>query len=377
MRRITTGLLLSPLLGAAFQAQSAPAVSEGEWSVALDALSWRFNDSPVPFPIVTDGLYGEAGTTLLLGNEPLSTGSHRGARLSVGHAFDDRFGIEGNVFGLQSRNAAAGVASSGEIGSIDLILPYIDAATGEEAGSELSQSQIYRGSAREDVQDRLRGAELDLRWSFAAGGSWGLDLLGGVRHLDFRERWTLFTESPYLPAFAPDVWQTTDRFDSRNRFYGVQAGLRANVEAGRFAAAATLKLAAGTMRQSTRVDGFLVTNDFTSFGDAQTFVGGYFAQPSNIGTHSRNRFAMVPQAALDLGYRITDSATLSLGYDFMQVGKVLRPGNQVGRTINTTQSTSFTEEPSPTPSGPLQPDFRYRDSSLRVQGVNLRFSLTF
>jgi len=377
MRHITASLLLSPFLGVALQAQSAPAPSEGEWTVALDALSWRFNDSPVPFPIVTDGLYGEAGTKVLLGDEPLSTGSHHGARLAIAHAISDRLGIEGSVFGLQSRSAAAGVASSGEIGSIDLILPYVDAATGEEAGSELSQSQIYRGSAREDVRDRLRGAELDLRWTFAAGGAWRLDLLGGVRHLDFSERWTLFTESPYLPAFAPDVWQTTDRFDSRNRFYGVQAGLRANVESGRFVAAAALRLAAGTMRQSTRVDGFLVTNDFTSFGDTQTFVGGYFAQPSNIGTHSRNRFAMVPEASLDLGYRVTDSATLSLGYDFMQVGKVQRPGNQVGRTIDTTQSTSFTEEPSPTPAGASQPDFRHRDSSLRVQGVNLRFSLTF
>ena len=371
---VVVGLSLSflPLAAAA-----APPPADTSWGVTLEALSWQLNDSPIPFPIITDGIIGQPGTQVLLGNEPLSTGTPRGARLGISYAIDAQLGIEASAFGLQSRRAGAGVASSGAIGSIDLILPYIDAITGEEAGSELSQAQIYRGSAHHELRDRLRGAQVDLRWTFAADGPWRLDLLGGLRHLDLRESWTLATESPYLPAFEPDVWQTLDRFDSRNRYYGVQGGLRAQVAAGRWFAEATAEVAAGTMRQSTTVQGSLQTNDFTSFGATQTFVGGYFAQPSNIGRHTRDEFAVVAEGALNVGLRIGDQATVSLGYSLLQADKVLRPGNQVDRRINPTQSTSFTEDPAPTPSGPLAPNFTYHDSRLRAQGVNLRLSVGF
>lgn len=370
------GLLLS-LTGAACAAQAALAAPADTWNVSLEALSWRLNDSPIPFPIISDGIIGAPGTQVLLGDEALSTGTHRGARLGIGYAFDAQWGIEASAFGLQSRRVGGGVASSGQVGSVDLILPYIDAITGEEAGSELSQAQIYRGSAYHEVRDRLRGAELDLRWTVAADEAWQLDLLGGLRHLDFRESWTLATESPYLPAFEPDVWQTLDRFDSRNRYYGVQAGLRAQAAAGRWFGVASLKAAAGTMRQSTDVQGSLRTNDFTAFGATETFVGGYFAQPSNIGRHTRSQFALVGEAALGLGLRLGDHATLGLGYSLLQADKVLRPGNQVDRRINPTQSTSFTEDPAPTPSGPLAPQFTAHNSRLRAQGINLHFAVRF
>ncbi len=379
MRSITAavGLLLSPVMIAALPAQAADRTSTGAWTIGIEALSWHFSDSPVPFPIITDGVLGAPGTQVLLGDAALSTGSHRGARLHLEHAFDARWGVEGRAFGLQTRHAGAGVASSGEIGSIDLMLPYIDAITGEESGVALSQSQIYRGSAQEQLRNRLRGADLDLRWSLTTSTPWRLDVLGGLRYLDFREDWTLTTESPYLPAFEPDVWQTTDRFDSRNRFYGAQLGLHAQWAAGRLVADTMLKVAVGTVRQSTRVQGTLLTNDFTSFGPTQTFVGGYFAQPSNIGRHSRSELSVVPEAALDLGYRITDTLTVKLGYSWMQFSHVLRPGNQVNRTLNPTQSTSFTETPDPVPSGPAMPDFRHRNSDLRVQGLQLRLDLSF
>ena len=41
----------------------------------------------------------------------------------------------------------------------------------------------------------------------------------------------------------------------------------------------------GAMVQSVDVSGSLVTNDYSNFGPTQTFSGGYFALPTNIGSY--------------------------------------------------------------------------------------------
>ena len=71
------------------------------------------------------------------------------------------------------------------------------------------------------------------------------------------------------------------------------------------------------MRESLVVRGTLLTNDFNDLAAPQTFLGGVFAQPSNIGHHQRDRFAVVPEAALKVGYRLTSWASLFVGYTFL------------------------------------------------------------
>lgn len=379
---MVVGVLVSMCFGAGACAQagvgqSADWAEQGRFMLGADALDWQLKDSPLPFPVVTDGVIGQPGTHVLLGNQELSPGSHRGARISAAYAFSERLGIEGNIFRLRSRSASAGIESSGEIGSTNLFIPYIDARTGQEGASELSYAGIYRGGAREELSNSLQGAELNAVWAFSPNASWCLDLLGGVRYLRLREAYTLTTHSPYLEAFGPDIWETADKFATRNSFYGVQAGARARLEQGRFFADGTLKVGLGGMRQSVGINGELFTNDFTTFGPLQTFPGGYFALPSNIGQYSRTTFAVVPEAALNLGYRITSAATVSLGYSLLYANNVARPGNQVNRTVNTTQSTSYTEDPAPVIQGPTSPAFKFRGSSFWVQGINVGLTVRF
>ena len=50
------------------------------------------------------------------------------------------------------------------------------------------------------------------------------------------------------------------------------------------------------MVQSVDIDGQLVTNDFNNFGHRRR-CRGYFAQPTNIGSHTRSVFAVVPEVA--------------------------------------------------------------------------------
>jgi Putative beta barrel porin-7 (BBP7) len=76
---------------------------------------------------------------------------------------------------------------------------------------------------------------------------------------------------------------------------GLQVGARAAYDQGPWVASVIGKLALGTMQQSVSVNGFLETNDYNDYGPTQIFPGGYFALRSNIGDHSHNAFAVVPE----------------------------------------------------------------------------------
>ncbi|MEO7064647.1 MAG: BBP7 family outer membrane beta-barrel protein [Dokdonella sp.] len=362
--------------GQAVGAQSWNGTDTGRFTIGAEALGWRLQDSPLPFPVVTDGVIGQPGTQVLLGNQSFDTGTNRGLRISADYALGDRSGIEANIFRLASRSRGAGVESSGQPGSTDIYLPYIDATTLLESGTELSGASIYRGSVHEQLSNNFQGAELNARWNMSSARPWHVDLLGGVRYLRLHEAYTLTTESPYLPAFGPDIWQTTDRFETSNNFYGVQVGVRASLEQGSFFADATTKVGLGAMRQSAGIAGSLVTDDFT-FGPAQTFPGGYFALPTNMGQHARTAFSVVPEVALNLGYRLTSSVTIHAGYSFLYASSVVRPGNQVSRIINTSQSAAYTEDPAAVLQGVAAPGFSFKSSSFRVQGLNVGVTIRF
>ena len=131
------------------------------------------------------------------------------------------------------------------------------------------------------------------------------------------------------------------------------------------------------MVQSVDISGSLVTNDFTNFETLQTFPGGYFAMGTNMGNRSRTEFAVVPEAALNLGWRITPSAAITVGYSFVYASNVVRPGNQMSRIINTSQSVAYTSDPAATLVGPAQPSFQFNTSSFWAQGINIGLAVRF
>ncbi len=131
------------------------------------------------------------------------------------------------------------------------------------------------------------------------------------------------------------------------------------------------------MVQKVDVNGSLVTNDYTNFGPTVTYPGGYFALPTNIGSYSHTAFAVVPEVALNVGYRITPAVSLFAGYSFIYASSVVRPGNQISRNINWTQSTSYTEDPNAKLKGPALPTFQSNDSSFWAQGFNVGLAVRF
>lgn len=382
MNRLNFSLVVFLLLSATpAQAQAAGGAgsgsSPGTFTIAAEGLFWWFNDSPAPVPLVTSGVLGVANVQTYLGGQSLDTGMHPGFRITAGYLTTDRFGWEGNVFYIPTRTTSRSVSSSGQIGSTNLILPYLDAQSGTQNGTELSLAPTYSGSATEELSSGLLGAELNAAWALPPSGSWRADVIGGFRYLRLRETYTFTTSSPYIPPFPVDIWDTTDRFEATNSFYGAQVGLRARYDQGPWFGAGTAKIALGGMVQAVDVAGSLVTNDYTGSAATQSFSGGYFALPTNIGNYSRTQFAAVPEVNLNVGYRITPSASVFVAYSFVYASSVVRPGNQINRTVNTTQSTSYTEDPAARLVGPAKPSFAFNDSAFWAQGVNVGVAIRF
>ena len=195
--------------------------------------------------------------------------------------------------------------------------------------------------------------------------------------MQLKETYTVTTSSSYIPPESPDIWNTTDRFGATNNFYGAQFGAKARYDSDRWFATGIFKLGLGAMVQSVDISGSLATDDFTDNGSIQTFSGGYFALPTNIGSHSRTVFAVLPELQLNVGYRITPTASIFLGYSFLYTNSVARPGNQMNRNINPTQSVSYVGEPPVSLQGPAQPTFGFNSSSFWAQGVNAGLGIRF
>ena len=77
---------------------------------------------------------------------------------------------------------------------------------------------------------------------------------------------------------------------------------------------------------------------------------------------------------LKLTYQLSRAWRLYLGYDFMYWNQVVRPGSQIDRNVNLTQSPLLS--PGGT-GGPASPGPMFNRSDFWAQGLNLGLELRF
>jgi len=358
-------------------AAQAPGPDSDRLYGRAEYLLWWTKNSPTPVPLVTDDVLGP-GTQVFLGGDDVDLGHRNGARFTVGYwlTADRAWGVEASGFFLSTAGERQTVSSSGAPGSRDLFIPFVDPTLPGENVTNLSLAGVFAGSATETLRSRLWGVELNGVKPLAGQGPWRLDLLGGFRYLRLSEDYTFRTSSPDIPPGTVTVFTTRDSFDTANSFYGAQLGVRGRYDIGPFTAGAGLKLALGVMRQSADIAGSLTTNQFTIPTEV-TFPGGYFAQPTNIGSYGRKVFAVVPEATFNVEYRLTSWASIVAGYTFLYMSNVARPGEQIDRTVNPTQSPSFGGPIPATLTGAARPRFKVEGSDFWAQGLNVGLALRF
>jgi hypothetical protein len=328
---------------------------------------------------------GAEGTSVVLGNQDLDTGARSGARFTVGWWCDARgeLGLEANYFFLASSTVIRNVASNGGPNDPLLAVPFFADDLGTETSITIASPSTLAGAAAVRLTSRLQGAELNGMVKTCDYSNFQFDVLAGFRFLDLRENLSFATASTgvmdpnALPTNNGMILNTLDQFDTQNFFYGFQLAARAEYLTGNLFVNAVAKLALGDMHQIAHINGAAATNFFNAPAGgpftgvpAQVIPGsGIFAQATNIGRTSRHEFEAVPEIGINVGWRFTRGLRAFLGYDFLYLSNVIRPGNQIDRTITfsqTIQNTIAGNAPAPG-DRPIVP---LAGSSFWAQGLN-------
>ena len=99
---------------------------------------------------------------------------------------------------------------------------------------------------------------------------------------------------------------------------------------------------------------------------AETFEGGLLAQRTNIGTHTFNDFAAVPELGVTVGYQVNPCWRLTFGYSFIYWSRVARAGDVINLDLN--PNLLPPEDPEVTTH--LRPDLRFCYADFWAQGMN-------
>ena len=138
-RAAVVALLASTVSGVAVaQGASATTNSDSRWSVSAEALFAWFKSSPTPVPIITDSYADAEGVNVFLGGGSVDTNPNAGLKLTGAYRVDSRLAVELSGFYIPSRSTSSSVSSTGQPGSIDLMLPFYDVTIDQENVTEIS-----------------------------------------------------------------------------------------------------------------------------------------------------------------------------------------------------------------------------------------------
>jgi Putative beta barrel porin-7 (BBP7) len=390
-----------------------PSASAPRLYGGIEYLYWWMKGAPLAVPLLSTApftepdrggflknsdatvLYGAPHAPAVGGNDTQSFPGFSGARLTVGSWLDDahRFAIEGEGFLLQ--NGSAGYrAQSDANGSPGMRIPlynsvpYSSGGVGmivapTEDGVPVSLPGELVGAASFTNTLQLWGLAANGVASLYRGSSWELAGLGGFRYLNLSEAFNLNVNINGLAntAFAGESGWTSDQFSTQNRFYGATLGLRGKYVIGPVSVELTGRVSFGVDNETLDVSGYFrdfntplvtsvprVTNGLRVLTQGPN---GIFAQPSNEGSSSGNRFAVVPEVAIKLGYNLTPSLLLAIGYNFLYESSVLRPTDQIDR--NFSKGLPFQQDPTST----VGPTRRFKTTDFYAQGLTIGVSYRF
>jgi hypothetical protein len=353
---------------------------DGRIWVSGEYLLWWIKNGSVP-PLVTTSPQGTPradagvlpGARVLFGGSDLDNQLRSGGRFTAGAWLDraQTLGVEGSFFFLGERSVTYDTGFSP--GSPILGRPVVNAATGQGDAELVAFPGLLGGSANVSAATRLLGAEGNLLWNLACRPGARIDLLGGYRFLRLDESLGITENLTVLagPSAGSRII-VADRFGTRNDFHGGQVGARAILWRGPWELGLTAKAALGASLEEVDING---QTTFLTGGASVTQVGGLLALPSNIGHYRQDRFAVVPEGNVRIGYHFTERLLGFVGYTFLYVSDVARPGDQIDLTVNRSQIPSVT---GPRPLvGVARPQFNFEHGEFWTQGISLGLQWRF
>jgi hypothetical protein len=347
------------------------------WSSA-EIMAWRVpgsnlpplvTTSPAGTPLANAGVLGTPGAMVLAGDDHVNGELRAGGRFTFGAWFDagHTWGIEADVMLVREHSSQF---SAGSDGSQIFARPFVNAASGAENSEIVSYPGLLSGNVTvHSMSDPLIVSDVALRHALLANRAGHVDFLIGYRYLHFAEGLQIQENLTSLdPLTLGTNLRVSDHFATRNDFNGGLFGLDTEWTCGPLSLQIFGKVGLGNLRRDVVINGNTV---ITSPGTASmAYPGGLLALPSNSGTFTSDHFVPLPELGLTGGWQITRNLRATLGYSVLWLSDMVRPGDQIDRTVNSNQL------PPPLPvSGPTRPNLTLRESDFWVQG--LRIGLEF
>jgi hypothetical protein len=386
-------------------------------------LLWFNRPQSVPFPLFTtsapsqNGLIGANSTIVLAGAQNISYSAINGMRLTGSFYGDEdrRFGALVSGFYTATAEYRQHLqmqppSGANSFGVPLLARPYIDNILGPTS-LVLGSPTIGVANASLTTASQIWGVEGSGLWNIyrSSGESkcWNsLDMVVGYKYLQLNERFDIqslssLTGSTSTPIFgiganglpvqtgvltvptqymvggvsvtSPGTVQVTDRFTTTNQFNGVTLGLRSELRYGMWNLNTFARLGMGVMHETLQVYG---STAFTSGATGQygSAYGGLFANASNIGTVVRDEFAVIPEISINLGLNVTRTLTAYVGYNFLYINQVARPGNQINPVVD---GTSVPFSPSYGTAGIAPSRMGIAQSEYWIMGANFGFAFRY
>lgn len=393
-----------------------------EWWLENEYLLWTTKKAPLPVPLATSaslndplpGALGQPGTKILLGNEDIDIGWRNGFRVALGGWITNckQLGIEGSFFMLPKKSHQQSISTSGEPGSLNIAVPIFD-VTGLWGLNGMPGETVFilpgplegpgfQGDLSLKMSSKLLGSELNTLVNLIDRCRFRIDFIGGFRWVQLEESLEFIGKTSALPnaPFASGFYNFKDSFKTFNNFYGPQIGLKANYNMDCWVVKGFAKAALGCMNQKVRIDGKSQTSNGNLFyltrnTGNEILQGGIFSEPTNRGSHHRNEFAVVLETGVNLSYQFSHCLEIAVGYNFLWLNQLLRPGEQIDRKINPsqtalaqasrdsagvgpTQPIPFGDSaPAPLPSEPERPKPKHHNTDFWAQGLAVSLNLKF
>lgn len=348
------------------------------WESQGSKLPALVTTSPPGTPQDQAGVLPEgANTTILFGNDTVGLDTRNGGRIDLGYWLVDGefFGIEGHYFGLkeQSDDFATDSGINPIIGR-----PFLNVDPNLPAPAQDADLVAFPDFVLGGITGNLTGA-IQVRTAsdiISAGALYRhliwvdftkccrLDVVGGYRFFRYNDSVRISDQRTFIPTdpapFDQIDFTFDDSFQADNNFHGGEVGLVAQCYCGRLSLDVVGKIGLGNNRQSVLING---ANTTTTGGVTLEGVGGLLAQPTNIGLHKRDQFAVLPELNTTLRLDITSHLRATVGYSLIYLNRVQRSAEAIDTTINPTQIDGVLV-------GQPRPGFAFSNDELFLHGVN-------
>jgi hypothetical protein len=321
--------------------------------------------SPIGTPLANAGELDAPGTQILFGDQRINGQVRSGGRLNVGLWLNSEqtLGVGGSFLGMQRLVTHFSASSAG---NPILARPFFNVVTGQQDAEVVAYPNIASGIIKSRTSTDFLGAEAYFRELVSRDCHRRLDFIWGYKYAGLDEALSIDdltdAENPFgtVPVGTRLIGQ--ESFLTRNSFHGPMVGLWYQSRSRYWGWDIFGKLAMGNMHQIVYIQG--ITDVAVPGAPTFTDPGSLLALPTNMGTHVRDRFGVLPELQITLTRYLTENFRFRFGYTFMYLNNVLRPGQQIDFGVNPSQIGG---DPLV---GPARPAPQFRATDYWLQGLN-------